>query len=632
MRLRVLIYCDDPDSGGTAASTHQLALGLAGRGYRVTCSLTRNDPARIEERARAGIEHAFIPYDTIQHYYLATRDRAFPAAVFQAVEPDLVLFADSTPESTLIAKDVAAGLGIPFLTVKHMVLPDNPATASPGIRALIRRSCELARRVVTVSEATRTQLCREFDIAPAHTAIIPNSRPAVFFEPPSAENREALRREWSIPAEAFVVMTVGGVSRLKGVDIALNAVRRLVHEHGLTDLVFVWVGDGDPAVLAEQQATVTAAGIAPHVRFVGRRADVARCLDAADAFLSPSLCESFSLALLEAMAKSLPVVATAVGGVPETVENGGVLVADPMADRNAAVQGIAATLASWRHSPETARAVAERGARRAREAFDAERLLDRFCRLIDTAAFPESDYVSPGLTAIKPDRRFPTLLALDERVRTSGVRRGLRHTRYADGKDLHRIILSRDEAILVHNLALGFAGYAGLQIGADMGWAACHTAMAGVALDVLDPRLGDAALQAAVKTALHGFPGCGLWLGRGADAVRQIAAQTGRRWSFFLFNLPDPEPDLDAVVAACEEHAAPDAMLVFWNLLSSNAGPQLEPLRARGWRIVLYDTAQMIAVACRGTAVPVPHLPDPRSEWLRPHDLPEFRTAPRPAP
>ena len=88
------------------------------------------------------------------------------------------------------------------------------------------------------------------------------------------------------------------------------------------------IGDGPERQRLETQAREL--GIGERVEFLGFRSDVPRLLAEADVLLMSSRYEGVSIAILEAMCAGLPVIATRVGGVPETVQDGvtGLLVAD----------------------------------------------------------------------------------------------------------------------------------------------------------------------------------------------------------------------------------------------------------------------------------------------------------------
>jgi N-acetyl-alpha-D-glucosaminyl L-malate synthase BshA len=90
------------------------------------------------------------------------------------------------------------------------------------------------------------------------------------------------------------------------------------------------VGDGPDRMAVAARAA--ALGLAPDVEFLGERVDLPAVLQAADLFLLPSETESFGLAALEAMACGVPVVASAVGGLPEVIPDGEVGALCPLGD------------------------------------------------------------------------------------------------------------------------------------------------------------------------------------------------------------------------------------------------------------------------------------------------------------
>jgi glycosyltransferase involved in cell wall biosynthesis len=123
------------------------------------------------------------------------------------------------------------------------------------------------------------------------------------------------------PSEEMVVTTVGNVRRVKGHDILVGAAARVIEQH--PQVQFNVVGDVlEPEYFAELQQLVKSLGISNNFHFVGGISDLAGCLGNADIFVLPSRSEGFSNAVIEAMAASLPVVATDVGGNAEAVIDG----------------------------------------------------------------------------------------------------------------------------------------------------------------------------------------------------------------------------------------------------------------------------------------------------------------------
>jgi glycosyltransferase involved in cell wall biosynthesis len=131
---------------------------------------------------------------------------------------------------------------------------------------------------------------------------------------------DAVPRVAKNPGE-FLVTTVGNIRRVKGHDVFIRAAATIVQQ--FPKVSFSIAGDVvEPACLTELQALVQDLDLVNHVRFDGAVTDLRRHLTAADIFVLPSRSEGFSNAIIEAMASSLPVVATDVGGNAEAVKDG----------------------------------------------------------------------------------------------------------------------------------------------------------------------------------------------------------------------------------------------------------------------------------------------------------------------
>jgi glycosyltransferase involved in cell wall biosynthesis len=123
------------------------------------------------------------------------------------------------------------------------------------------------------------------------------------------------------PSAEMVVTTVGNVRRVKGHDILVRAAARVIEQH--PQVQFNVVGDVlEPEYFAELLQLVRSLGISSNFHFVGGISDLAGYLASTDIFVLPSRSEGFSNAVIEAMAASLPVVATDVGGNAEAVIDG----------------------------------------------------------------------------------------------------------------------------------------------------------------------------------------------------------------------------------------------------------------------------------------------------------------------
>jgi glycosyltransferase involved in cell wall biosynthesis len=181
-----------------------------------------------------------------------------------------------------------------------------------------RRLAALSDCILTLSEGLRTDLVERFQIAPrAKVRIVPLG---LDLEPFLDSSGGALiRRELGIAQDACVVTCVGRLVPVKNHSILLR-VAALMAQRGANSVVLLIVGGGD--LLGSLRREVEGLGIAASVRFLGWRRDLPALYAASDVVVLTSLNEGTPVSLIEAMAAGLPVVATAVGGVPDVVEDG----------------------------------------------------------------------------------------------------------------------------------------------------------------------------------------------------------------------------------------------------------------------------------------------------------------------
>lgn len=181
-------------------------------------------------------------------------------------------------------------------------------------RRRFARYATLADEVVAVSHDLRRTLVDGVRVSRPVRVLHNGIDPGGFRDvDPAAVQRELGRREGE-----FLVGTAVVLSEQKGIRYLLEAAR-LVRANDPT-VRFLVAGDGPLRVELEAQAA--ALGLGDGVRFLGYRRDVPGLIAALDAYALPSLWEGLPLALLEALASGKPILATAVGGNPEVVEDG----------------------------------------------------------------------------------------------------------------------------------------------------------------------------------------------------------------------------------------------------------------------------------------------------------------------
>ena len=176
-------------------------------------------------------------------------------------------------------------------------------------RALAR----LPDRVFAVSECVGRYTVEVDRVPSARVLTVYNGIDLAAWPPRPAPTKTA--------AASRTVVTLGNIRHVKGHDVLIEASALVLKQ--APETTFCVIGEVlDPLFFAQLQTRLVELGIADHFHFAGGMTHPAVLLQTADLFVLPSRSEGFSNAILEAMAASLPVVATAVGGNAEAVEDG----------------------------------------------------------------------------------------------------------------------------------------------------------------------------------------------------------------------------------------------------------------------------------------------------------------------
>jgi glycosyltransferase involved in cell wall biosynthesis len=199
---------------------------------------------------------------------------------------------------------------------------------------------------------------------PAKVRVVANGVDVAAID--SARPGPLVRRELGLPESSPVIGLVGRLDHWgKGHKELFEAMAILKERHPVHALI---VGGGRR--IDEIKALAASLGLDGEVHFLGTRRDVPDLLNAMDIFVLPSYSEGVSLALLEAMAAGLPVIATAVGGLPEVVTDGenGLLI--PPRDAEA----LATALARLLEASDFAKKLGQNARKHVREHFSLDRL------------------------------------------------------------------------------------------------------------------------------------------------------------------------------------------------------------------------------------------------------------------
>ncbi|MDR1349433.1 MAG: glycosyltransferase family 4 protein [Zoogloeaceae bacterium] len=199
---------------------------------------------------------------------------------------------------------VCAGLlQLPLTLTQHGFTPRSRKQRLYTRIALRMGRSRRVRRIACVAQSIAV-LCMRAGTSPAKLDVIPNGLPPYAVPP----------RQVTVPLIGFV----GRLSAEKGPDLFLDAVLPLCRQH--PELQAVMLGDG--AETATLQARIDAAGLNRRIRLVGYQDDMASWFARLSVLVLSSRTEGTPMVLLEAMRADVPIVAFAVGGVPDMIEDG----------------------------------------------------------------------------------------------------------------------------------------------------------------------------------------------------------------------------------------------------------------------------------------------------------------------
>ena len=217
-------------------------------------------------------------------------------------------------KSNLIGRLAGRATGVPVVAVSRGWTGESRCVRA--YEALDRWHLRFMDHVVSVSQGQERRV-RRAGVPPARIAVIPNAARLSAFHGPDPEAREQLEGLFDPPGSRIVV-SAGRLSPEKGVPVLIEAATQVIRV--CPESRFVVFGEGTQRPALERM--VRKAGLAGRLVLPGYRGDLDRVLPSADLFVLPSHTEGMPNVVLEASAAGVPVVATAVGGTPEVVDDG----------------------------------------------------------------------------------------------------------------------------------------------------------------------------------------------------------------------------------------------------------------------------------------------------------------------
>lgn len=322
-------------SGGAEQACVEMAEAIVAAGGRALVASSGGPMA--DAVSAVGGEPVTLPLNTKAPLRLRANATRL-SALIQAEGVDLVHARSRAPAwSALWA---ARRTGVALVTTFHA-----PYTAKGPLKRAYNSVMAKGERVIAISHFIARHIAAEYPQAAPRVVTIPRPVDVRRFDLAAitTERLAALRKAWTLPANARVVLLPGRITRWKGQDLLLRALPTLPH-----DVIAVLAGsakDGD-GYAREVRALAASLRLAERVRLVGHCADVPAAMALAEVVVSCSRePEGFGRVVAEALAMERPVIAPAHGGAPEiiTPEADGWLVspADVDALANALLQALA---------------------------------------------------------------------------------------------------------------------------------------------------------------------------------------------------------------------------------------------------------------------------------------------------
>ncbi len=226
-------------------------------------------------------------------------------------------------QTTLFYADVIGALAAKLAGVDAVVSWDTVSHPPDSIENKLRHKLSyqfcmrFVKKIVAVSGAVKKFLMEERSIAPDKIDIIHYGIDLNLFNSPNGFIHIKKKEELGVSKGKKIIGTVARLEAQKGHKYLIDAAPQIIKE--VPDVMFVFAGDG--TYRSELEKQVQGLGLSEYFRFLGFREDVKELLYTFDIFVLPSLFEGLPNVILEAMASSRPVVATAVDGTPEVIEN-----------------------------------------------------------------------------------------------------------------------------------------------------------------------------------------------------------------------------------------------------------------------------------------------------------------------
>ncbi|MBN2097716.1 MAG: glycosyltransferase family 4 protein [Candidatus Omnitrophica bacterium] len=356
--MNVLLLTTHVNLGGVGIYVLSQAKGLTQRGHQVWVASSGGNLVPL--LSSYGVEHLTLDIKTKSiispKVFLACR------RVAQIVkEKNIQVIHAHTRVTQVLAHLVSQNTGVPYVTTCHGFF-------KPRIfRKLF--SC-WGGHCIAISDAVREHLVNDFNVDKQKISVVHNGVEIEKFSPQkfSQQEKEGFKKDYGLKTGAPIIGTVARLSSVKGQQYLILAMQRIVEKIPQAQLLLV----GDGPEKENLVAQVKELGIGNKVFFGASTFDTSVPLSIMDVFVLPSLMEGLGLAIIEAQAMGLPIVASDVGGIYSIVQDGitGLLV------EAKDVQGLAEAILKLVTDKQLAQSLSQAGQRQARDKLNLRQMID----------------------------------------------------------------------------------------------------------------------------------------------------------------------------------------------------------------------------------------------------------------
>lgn len=304
MKIAYIVTRADP-VGGVQIHIRDLALAVMAQGHSPTVITSGSGPFVEALRAQGVptilLRHLSVPINPVRDLRALREIRA----TLKAMRPDLL--STHNAKVGILGRLAAWSLGIPVVYTAHgwAFTPGIPPLNAAAYRQIERLAGPLSSKIIAVSEFDRRLALEAGIVAPERVVTVHNGMPDVAASLKADPGRTPAR-----------LVMVARFQAQKDHPTLLRALAGLQQHSWQLDLI------GNGPLMGEMESLAATLGIGPRVRFLGQRMDVDQLLAQAQIGLLVSNWEGFPRSILEAMRAGLPVVASSVAGIEESVLDG----------------------------------------------------------------------------------------------------------------------------------------------------------------------------------------------------------------------------------------------------------------------------------------------------------------------